>query len=145
MKISINMLAALAAISVAAPLRAQAPEEAGVRAALDHYFKGHETGDANHFRKAFHPDAKLFSVADGKLAQLTSEEYAARASGKPAPDEAQRKRSVDSIDITGDAAVAKVVLDYPSVKFVDYMSLHKIDGEWRITNKSFQRLPPTPR
>jgi hypothetical protein len=29
------------------------------------------------------------------------------------------------------------VLDYPQVKFTDYMSLLKIDGEWRIVNKTF--------
>ena len=35
------------------------------------------------------------------------------------------------VDVTGDAAVAKVVLDYPSARFTDYMSLLKIGGEWR--------------
>ena len=33
--------------------------------------------------------------------------------------------------------MAKVVLDYPSVKFTDYLSLVKADGEWRIVNKIF--------
>ncbi|MGH9904872.1 MAG: PQQ-binding-like beta-propeller repeat protein [Pyrinomonadaceae bacterium] len=61
----------------------------------------------------------------------------ARAAGKPAADEAQRKRAIESIDITGNAAIAKIVLDYPQVKFTDYMSLLKIDGEWKIINKTF--------
>lgn len=116
---------------------AQNAEEAGVRAALDHYLRGHATGQSEHFRKAFHTDAKLFAVRDGKYWQLTSEEYIARAAGKPADDEAQRKRQIESIDITGNAAVAKIVLDYPAVKFTDYMSLLKIDGEWKIINKTF--------
>jgi hypothetical protein len=33
--------------------------------------------------------------------------------------------------------VGKVVLDYPTVKFADYMSLLKINGEWKIVNKAF--------
>jgi hypothetical protein len=116
---------------------AQTSEEAGVRQALDNYIKGHATGEGEYFRKAFHPDAKLFAVRDGKYWQLTSEEYIARAAGKPADDEAQRKRSIENIDISGNAAIAKIVLDYPSVRFTDYMSLLKIDGEWKIINKTF--------
>lgn len=120
---------------------AQGVEEAGVRRAVELYFQGHATGNGDFFRKAFHPEAKVFSVRDGKLAQLTSEEFAARASGKPAPDEALRKRTVESVDISGNAAFAKVVLDYPAVRFVDYMSLLKVEGEWRIVNKSFHAEP----
>jgi hypothetical protein len=112
-------------------------EEEAVRAAIEHYFRGHATGQGEHFRKVFHPDSRLFAVREGKFWQLTSEEYIARAGGKPAADEAARKRRVESVDVTGDAAVAKVVLDYPSVKFTDYMSLLKIDGEWKIVNKTF--------
>ena len=124
---------------------AQNTEEAGVRQALEHYLQGHATGLSEHFRKAFHPDAKLFAVREGKYWQLTSEEYIARAAGKPANDEAQRKRRIDTIDITGNAAVAKIVLDYPAVRFTDYMSLLKIDGEWKIINKTFYAESKTPQ
>ena len=116
---------------------AQDAEEAAVRSAIEHYFRGHATGQGEHFRKVFHPDSKLYAVRDGKFWTLTSEEYAARAAGKPAPDEAQRKRWVERVDISGNAAVAKVVLDYPTVRFTDYMSMLKIDGEWKIVNKTF--------
>ena len=120
-----------------APAAAQESEEAAVRAAIEHYFQGHATGQGEHFRKVFHPDAKLFFIREGKLTQWTSEEYISRAAGKPAPDEAQRKRKIDSIDITGDSAFVKLTLDYPSVVFTDYMSMLKIDGRWMIVNKTF--------
>ena len=123
---------------------AQDPEEAAVRAAIEHYFRGHATGQGEHFRKVFHPDSKLYAVRDGKFWTLTSEDYAARASGKPAADEAQRKRWIERVDISGNAAVAKVVLDYPSVRFTDYMSMLKIDGRWMIVNKTFHAKPRTP-
>ncbi|MFP5245193.1 MAG: nuclear transport factor 2 family protein [Thermoanaerobaculia bacterium] len=112
-------------------------EDAAVRAAIDHYMQGHATGDGAHFRKVFHPDSKLFFIRDGKLTSWTSEEYISRAKGTPAPDEPQRKRSIEWIDVTGDAATAKLRLDYPDVTFTDYMSLLKIDGEWKIVNKTF--------
>ncbi len=121
----------------APPALAQDSEEAAVRAAIEHYFQGHATGQGEHFRKVFHTDAKLFFIRDGKLTQWTAEEYISRAGGKPAPDEPQRKRRIDSVDIAGDAAFVKLTLDYPSVVFTDYMSMLKIDGEWRIVNKTF--------
>ena len=127
------------------PARAQNAEDAAVRQAIEHYFRGHATGQGEHFRKVFHPDAKLFAVRDGKYWQLTSEEYIARAPGKPAADEAQRKRNIESVDISGNAAIAKIVLDYPQVRFTDYMSLLKIDGEWRIVNKTFYAEQKTKR
>ena len=134
-------LIAVAALATWQAVRAQNAEETAVRQALEHYMRGHATGQGEHFRRIFHPDAKLFAVRDGKYWQLTSEEYIARASGKPADDEAQRKRRIETVDVTGNAAVAKIVLEYPSVKFTDYMSLLKIDGEWKIMNKTFYAEP----
>jgi hypothetical protein len=128
---------AIAVLATRLPVLSQNAEEAAARIPLENYLKGHATGQGDYFRKAFHTDAKLFAIRDGKYWQLTSEEYIARASGKPADDEAQRKRSIESIDISGNAAIAKIVLDYPNVRFTDYMSLLKIDGEWKIINKTF--------
>lgn len=129
----------LLALLLALPLSAAADnaEETAVRAAIEHYVQGHATGDGAHFRLAFHPESKLFFIREGKFASWTSEEYIGRAKGTPAADEAQRKRRVDFVDITGDAAVAKLTLDYPEVTFTDYLSLLKVDGEWKIVNKTF--------
>ncbi|HEX8492048.1 MAG TPA: nuclear transport factor 2 family protein [Pyrinomonadaceae bacterium] len=138
------LLLAAMLIAVAAmwwPTRAQNQDEAGVRQAIEYYFQGHATGNGEHFKKAFHSEAKLFWIRDGQLTQRTSAEFAAGASGKPAADEDKRKRSIESIDITGNAAIAKVVLDYPQVRFTDYMSLLKINGEWKIVNKTFVSEP----
>ena len=123
--------------------RAQQAEEAAVRQAIEHYFRGHATGMGEHFQKVFHPEAKLFWVREGKFTQRTSAEYIAGASGKPPADEAQRKRKIESIDITGNAAIVKVSLDYPNAHFTDYMSMLKLDGEWKIVNKTFVSEPKT--
>jgi hypothetical protein len=131
----------IAAVAVWWPTSAQDKDEAGVRQAIEYYFQGHATGNGEHHKKAFHTEAKLFWIRDGQFAQRTSAEYIAGSSGKPAADEAQRKRTIEMIDITGNAAVAKVVLDYPQVRFTDYMSLLKINGEWKIVNKTFVSEP----
>ncbi len=104
---------------------------------LQNYVKAHETGSADFIRRAFTQDARVVGHMGGKLISWGVEEYAGRFSGKPADDEVLRKRSIEIINLTGDAAVGKVVLDYPTVKFADYMALLKINGEWKIVNKSF--------
>ena len=127
----------LAALAVWLPVRAQNAEEAAVRETIENYFRGHATGNGEYFKKAFHTDAKLFWIRDGQLAERTSAEFINGASGKPAPDEAQRKRRIESIDITGNAAIVKVSLDYPDAHIIDYMSMLKVDGQWKIVNKTF--------
>jgi hypothetical protein len=127
----------VAALAVWLPVRAQNTEEAAVRETIENYFRGHATGNGEYFKKAFHADAKLFWIRDGQLSERTSAEFINGASGKPAPDEAQRKRSIESLDITGNAAIVKVSLDYPDAHIIDYMSMLKVDGQWKIVNKTF--------
>ena len=119
----------------------QASEKDAVRVPLENYIKGHETGDAEYMKKAFHTEGNLIFVRDGKYTTRSFAEYIGGMSGKPAADEAKRKRAIESIDFAGNAAVARIILDYPTVKFVDYMTLLKINGEWKIVNKSFFAEP----
>ncbi len=141
-KKTLASLVMLALLFISASIsRAQNAEEVAARKPLESYLQGHATGDSMHFKAAFHPEAKLFWMRDGKLMQRTSAEYISRASGKPAADEAQRKRHIASLDLTGNSAVAKIVLDYPDALITDYMSLLKVDGEWKIMNKIFYVEP----
>ena len=133
--------AALAAVLGAGGAWMAAPtaDEAAVRATLEHYIQGHATGQAAHMRLAFHPAARLYWSSADTLATRTSDEYIARMPGKPAADEATgtRKRRIERIDVTGNAAIGTIVLDYPDAYIVDYMSLLKTKGEWKIINKIF--------
>lgn len=126
-----------------APTRAVSAEEAEVRAALQHYLNGHATGLGSEFAAVMHPEMKMMFIRDGQLTQRTSAEYIAGTSGRPAADEAQRRRWIESVDVTGNAAVAKIVLDYPTTRLTDYFTLLKIDGEWKIMNKIFHAEPKT--
>jgi len=114
-----------------------------VKIPLENYLKGHATGNPEFMKKAFHTEGKLIFIREGKYATRTFEEYINGMSGKPADDEAKRKRWIESVDIAGNAAVGKIILDYPNGRFVDYMTLLKIDGEWKIVNKSFYLEPKT--
>ena len=112
-----------------------------IRATIQHYFNGHATGDKDEFRKAFHPEAKLFWIKDGAFTQRPSQEWIDGMKGGAPVDEAKRKRSIESIDIAGHAAVVRIRLDYPAADIVDFMSMLKIEGEWKIVNKIFHTSP----
>ncbi len=115
-------------------------DEAAVREALQHYLNGHATGKADEFRAAMHPDGTMYFMRDGQFTRVSLADYIARAAagpGQPAPDEAKRHRRIAMVDITGNAAIAKLVLEYPDVTLTDYMELLKIDGKWQIVAKAF--------
>jgi hypothetical protein len=127
------VLATFAVVAQEQPL----DDRKAIETTIGYYFEGHATGSADAMRKAFHPEAKLFWIGDAELKTRASEDFAAAFKGKVAADEAQRTRTIELIDVTGDVAIAKVVLDYPAVKFTDYMSLAKIGGAWKIVNKTY--------
>lgn len=114
-----------------------------MNAPLDAYLQGHATGQNAEFAKAF--DAKVgmlyWQAPDGKYNTRTATEYINGASGKPPADEAQRKRFTEKADMTNEVGIGKIILDYPTAYFVDYMTLMKIGGEWKIVNKIFHVEP----
>lgn len=114
---------------------------AGIRATIQHYFQGHATGDAAHFRKAFLPTAHVEIIRDGKFTSWTLDEYCALFKGTPANDESSRVRTIDFMDVSNNTAIAKVTLDYPKLVFTDYFLLLKVDDEWRIANKIASNRP----
>jgi hypothetical protein len=109
----------------------------GIRAAINHYFKGHATGDASHMRKAFLPTAHIEGIREGKFTSWTVDEYCANFKGKPAGDETARVRTIDVIDVSGNSGMAKATLVHGGTVFTDYFVLLKVGDEWRIANKVY--------
>ena len=117
------------------------PEKEMVKIPLNNYLQAQATGNSELILKAFYKDARIMAFRGDKISNLSVEEFAGFFKGKVADDESERKRQIESIDISGNAAIAKITLDYPTIKFTDYMTLLKIDGEWKIVNKSFYAEP----
>jgi hypothetical protein len=112
-------------------------EEAAVRHAVESYLHGLKYNDVESLKKAFWPEAKLFFVKnDGQLGQLTQSQWYegfAASAGK----EEKGDLKITAVDITGNAASVKVEEDYPGSVYIDYLSLLKFDGEWKIVNKIY--------
>ena len=137
----IVLAAVVASLLSFSPAGAQTSEEAGIRAAVNQYFKGHATGNGDEMRKAFLPTAHIEGNRQGKFTSWTVDEYVKNFTGKPAADEAARKRTIDSVNVSGTAAMARATLVHGQTTFVDYFVLLKVDGEWKIANKVYTSAP----
>lgn len=132
--------AALLAAGVA-DLSARWADEAAIRQTVQYYFDGGKNRDSLTLRKAFHPEARMLFAREGKLVVVPIGEYITRVGSESLkPGEVDStERKVVSVDVVGDAAVAKLELKRPSAVLTDYMSLLKVDGRWLIVNKIFTR------
>jgi hypothetical protein len=124
---------------------AKAAGPAEIKAALvpiENYIKALETENVEFAKRAFHPDARMIGVnARGYYFNPISE-FIKNMDGTPDADEAQRVRSIEMIDLTPTSGVVRLELTYPSIVFIDHMSLAKIDGEWKIVQKLFHAARP---
>jgi hypothetical protein len=120
---------------------AQSSEEQAVRAVVHQYFRGHATNDGMEMRKPFLPTAHIEGIRDGRFVSWTVDEYCSRFGGKPAADEASRKRTIDSVAVSGTAAMAQATLIHGETTFTDYFVLLKVDGAWKIANKVYSARP----
>ncbi len=95
------------------------------------YLDGFNDNDINMFREAFHEDAWIFyNDADGVLHKGPISEC---FEGWAAPPSLNLKGRVVSVTQIGDAA--GVVLLWGK-DFIDFHSLLRINGAWKITNKT---------
>lgn len=140
----VAMGAAVALAAAPAGVDAQTEDELAVREVLELYLRSHATGEGEHVARAFHPQLVMYFYRNGEMGSRSAADYVAGHTGAPAADEALRRRWIAMVDITGTAASAKVVLDYPAVRFTDYFTLLKIGDEWKIMNKVFHSEPKAP-
>jgi hypothetical protein len=123
------------------PITDRTAEEAEIRVAIDKYLRSHATGNGAHVDSVFHPVLQMLWVNADTLARRTAAEYVAGFRGTPPADEARRRRWIASVEVWGNAAAARVVLDYPTVTYIDFFTLLKIGGEWKIVSKVFAAEP----
>ena len=115
------------------PVRA-ATEEA-IRNTVQAYFDGVTKHDVARLDAAFHPDAHIATRnAKGGLFRTSYEEWR-KFTADPAGDATGRVNRIVDIKMNGNAAVVTTVLDWPGVRYVDYLSMVKIENDWKIMSK----------
>lgn len=97
--------------------------------------EGEAKGDVAKLEEAFHEDARMFGAVAGTRYDMPISEFAAFAESEPADTASYRVVSVNQV---GDAAGAVVAEDgyWGSLSFVDFFTLNRIDGAWKIVNNT---------
>ncbi|MEM8526244.1 MAG: nuclear transport factor 2 family protein [Bacteroidota bacterium] len=113
----------------------QISEYEAVAKTVNYYLEGGTNSDKETLMKAFHEDADVRFVDDkGEYKSIKASEFFGGM--KPGP-KSNRKTRIANINITGHAANAHLVIESEDFEFNDYMTLLKIDGEWKIIMKIF--------
>lgn len=112
-----------------------------IKACVQKYIDGSARGDADLLAEIFHPDAWMYGhLGERFMAVPIGEFFSIAKQSGPAGD--GYSAEIQSIAIDGTAAVATLVEEgYLAHDFVDYFSLMKIDGDWKIVNKIFHGRP----
>lgn len=119
---------------------AQSGEHEAVDQVMQKFMRAYTTADNTLAKEVFRKDGVMIGYSEARgsnLATRTGDQFAEGFDGKPAADEAKRKRSYEIVDVAENLAAVRVMLDYPGWRGVDYVVLLKVDGKWMIMSKSW--------
>ena len=111
---------------------------------LSDYFDGVHESSEEKLRRAFHPLAHVYSMSEGAVADLDLDAFVARVTSRQSAASQNEPRTdrIVAVDFSGpDSALAKVELSIPGIDFVDFLSLMRVDGRWRIIAKTYHAIP----
>ena len=129
-----------------------APEVAGtaiddydaIKDVVKLYVDASATGDASKMERAFHPDARMFGALGSQRFDIPIQELFKMAAEMPMGSTYRAR--ITAVNQVGDAAEVTLVEDgcWGSVSFVDFFTLARIDGSWKIVSKTFAHTGGTP-
>ena len=104
---------------------------------LNYYLEGGTNNDFEMLSKAFHKNASMKFISNNIYKEVNAIEFFKKII-KPGPRQ-NRKTKITYIDINGFTASSKIEIEYETMILTDYMNLLKIDGEWKIVSKIYNR------
>jgi hypothetical protein len=112
-------------------IQTAADDTSAVRATVTNYIEAYYTGDARRMEQTLHPHY-LKHMIHGTIPvrEKTAAEMVKEVRSRSIPDipQAARTEQVSVLDIAGTIASAKLI----TPGWVDYMTLSKVDGAWKI-------------
>lgn len=111
-------------------------DEAAIHTTVTDYIESYYTGDAGRMEKSLHPHYLKHTITESngqlRMTEKTGLQMVQdiRRNGPAGLPASETKEQITILDITGDVASAKLVTSY----WVDYMTLSKWNGEWKIVS-----------
>ena len=117
-----------------------ANERGAIEAAVQLYIDGVAKGDADKLKTGFHSEAWMFGAVGGHRYDLPISQLIEIVTSEPFNSHGSYNARITSVQQVGDAATAIVEEDgiWGALSCVDFMSLAKIDGSWKIVSKTFE-------
>ncbi|MEL7448339.1 MAG: nuclear transport factor 2 family protein [Pseudomonadota bacterium] len=125
----------MTAASAKIPVASYQKDYEAINELLNAYFDSLYVGDVDRLREIFHDDAWL----KGNGFRKTRDEWLEAVADRPVPsvEGMDYAFNIQSLEIVGDQAMAKVDVPLLAAHFIDFLGLLKEDGEWKIVNKMF--------
>lgn len=116
-----------------------ANERGAIEDAVRLYIDGVSKGDADKLKTGFHSEAWMFGSVGGQRYDIPISQLSEMATSQPFGSGGSYTARITSVQQIGDAATAIVEEDgiWGSLSCVDFFTLAKIDGSWKIVNKTF--------
>jgi hypothetical protein len=103
---------------------------------LQHYVDGAKSGSSAEIKLAFHDQATIFGYVGPDLFAGAIQGFYEWHDSNGAAAEMQLR--IVSVDVAGTVATVRIEIDnWTGHQFTDFMTLLKVDGEWKIMNKVF--------
>jgi hypothetical protein len=119
---------------------ATATEQTAIEQAIQLYIDGVSKGDAAKLKEAFHDAAWMFGSIGGQRFDWPIAQLIDTVAAQPLDSNGEFSARITAVEQVGDAA-ATVRLEedgcWGNLSFVDFFTLTKIDGAWKIVNKTF--------
>jgi putative lumazine-binding protein len=116
-----------------------ATEREAIEQTVQLYVAGASKGDAAKLKKAFHDAAWMYGSVGGQRFDMPVDQLAETVMQQPLDSDGSFSARITALEQVGDAA--RVTLEeegcWGGLSFVDYFTLAKIDGSWKIVNKTF--------
>lgn len=103
------------------------------------YIDSASKGDAEKLKQAFHEQAWMFGSLGGERVDIPIAQMVEMAAAQPLDSDGSYRARVTSLEQEGDAALVKLEETgcWGGVSFLDFLTLARIGGEWKIVSKTF--------
>lgn len=132
---ALGLAMALSFLQLSVAAQAQDDKEQ-IRKTIQNYFDGSHTDNPELLKAAFHPDATLKYIKEGKYQMIPIQKYFTFFTNSKTREFEEKIYYVDQY---GNAANVKLSARYAKYQFVDYMNLLKTEEGWKIVSKISHR------
>ena len=110
-----------------------------IKKTMQYYFDGVYHGDMESLEKVFHPEAHQYGFFFGDFMHLPAKDWFELLKKRPPPikEGEEYDKKILSTDVTGPIASVKVEQLLFSLRYTEYLTLSKVDGNWLIVSSTF--------